>query len=70
MISVIISDCTDGEFQIIPYDNYNQQMGRIEICANNTWGTVCSDFFDDIDSKVACVQLGYSHLGNNNNTLT
>ena len=56
-------DCTDRDIQIIPYNSYNKQMGRIEACVNGTWGTVCSDFFDDNDAKVACRQLGYSHLG-------
>ena len=56
-------DCVDGDIQIIPYSSYNKQMGRIEVCVNGTWGTVCSDFFDDNDAKVACRQLGYSHLG-------
>ena len=56
-------DCTDGDIQIIPYNSDNKQMGRVEMCVNGTWGTVCSDFFDDNDAKVACRQLGYSHLG-------
>ena len=57
------ADCTDGDIHIIPYNNYNKQIGRIEVCVNGTWGTVCSDFFGDNDANVACRQLGYSNLG-------
>ena len=67
MVSIVLLctfiDCTDGDIQIISYNNNNKHIGRIEVCVNGTWGTVCSDFFDDNDAKVACRQLGYSHLG-------
>ena len=33
------------------------------VLLRHAWGTICSDFFDDDDAKVACRQLGYSHLG-------
>ncbi|CAG2242006.1 unnamed protein product [Mytilus edulis] len=33
---------------------------RLEIFHNGTWGTICDDYFDDIDAQVACRQLGYN----------
>ena len=40
-------------------DGSNAYEGRLEICINFVWGTVCDDSFDDSDARVACRQLGY-----------
>jgi len=53
--------CTYGDIRL--QDGQTPLEGRVEICVNNQWGTVCDDFWDTTDANVACRQLGFSPTG-------
>lgn len=60
-----VSDCVDGEMRLEGGDFYNRSKdGRIELCFNNAWGTVCNTFFSIRDAEVACNHLaGFQREG-------
>ena len=55
--------CTNGDIRL--RGGSNRYEGRVEICNNNAWGTVCDDSWSSSDAKVVCRQLGFSTIGTN-----
>ena len=60
-ISFCKAPCTTGQLRLTG-GNIDSE-GRVEICLENTWGTVCYDFWGRVDAAVVCRQLGYSAQG-------
>jgi deleted-in-malignant-brain-tumors protein 1 len=57
---VIMIVCAYGAIRL---QGGTTMQGRVEICNNNVWGTVCDDFWGAPDASVACRQLGFSPTG-------
>ena len=49
--------CDNGEIRLVNGDDNTE--GRLEVCYNGQWGTVCSDEFGYVDGGVVCRQLGF-----------
>ena len=54
-------NCTYGDVRLV--GGSNQYEGRVEVCINDRWATVCNGSWDATDASVVCKQLGYAYTG-------
>ena len=49
--------CTNGDIRLMNGTEPSVREGRVEICYNNVYGSICDDFWDIVDASVVCRQL-------------
>lgn len=53
--------CEDGDVRVVGGETVLE--GRVEVCLNHAWGTVCSRGFTEDEAHTVCSQLGFPFNG-------
>ena len=55
---LIIDPCGRGDVRLV--GGLTEAEGRVEICNNGKWETVCGKYWTEINTAIVCRHLGYS----------
>lgn len=51
------SDCDDWDLRVM--DGSSVREGRVEVCFNQAWGTICNEHYGVADAQILCSQLNF-----------
>ena len=60
-LQTIQANCSDGDVRLV--GGASESEGRVELCLNSAWGTICDDYWNREEASVVCHQLGYQREG-------
>ena len=49
--------CNDGGVRLAGGDTANE--GRVEVCYDRVWGSVCDSYWSNINAAIVCQQLDF-----------
>ena len=52
--------CENGDIRLV--NGESELEGRVELCLNTRWGTVCDSQWTDNHTAVVCRELGFSDI--------
>ena len=56
-----ITACRNGDIRL--EGGSIQGSGRVKVCVDNEWGSVCNDSWTELNARVVCKQLGFPVFG-------
>ena len=54
-------ECNEGDVRLA--DGVLEQEGRVEVCVNGVWGSICGTGWNGVDGYVVCKQAGFDDAG-------
>lgn len=49
--------CSHGSLRLV--NGSSNYTGRLEVCINGVWGTVCGNVWNNVNTRTACSQMGF-----------